>query len=104
MQNLFLEKFKVIAEFNEKFCASISPETVWQVLSAAGLNGHSAYRKLFVSAKSRKLRLLFTKPMINLKRTWIMFYLQSKENLTFLVLMVVQLYGEENMSNLVSIT
>ena len=56
---------------------------------------NSAYRKFFVSVKSSKFRLLFTKSMINSKGTGIMFYLQTKRNLTFLVLMVVQLYGEE---------
>ena len=59
------------------------------------------YIQLYVSAKSRKLKLLFTKSMINSKLIGIMFYLQSKENLTLLVLMVVQLYGEEKIINLV---
>ena len=92
---------KVTAEFNEKFSTSISTETVWRVLWLAGLNGHSAYRKFFVSVKSRKLRLLFTKSMINSKCTGIMFYLQTKGNLTFLILMVVQLYKEEKMNDFV---
>ena len=47
------------------------------------------------------LHILFTKPMINLKHNGIMSYLQIKENLTFLNLMVVPLNGEEKMSNLV---
>ena len=108
IQDLFLENFlkypclnavKVTAELNEKF--SISSDAVWGVLRAGGLNGHSAYRKFFVSVKSRKLRLLFTKSMINSKRTGVMFYLQTKGNLTFLILLVVQLYGEEKMNNLI---
>ena len=96
-----LNDVKLTAEFNEQFSTSISPETVWRVFRAHGLNGYSAYRKFFVCSKSRKLRLLFTKSIINSKCTRIMFYLQTKVNLTFLVLMIVQLWGEEKMSNLV---
>ena len=87
IKDLFLENFlkypclnavKVTAEFNENFSTSISFETVQRVLRSAGLNGHSVYRKF--CEKNRKLRLLFTKSVINLKYTGIMFYLQTKGN------------------------
>ena len=90
VQSPHLSAVKVTAKLSEKCSSSVSPETVRRVLRTAGLNGHSAHRKFFVSAKSRKLRLLFTKSMINSKHTGIMFHLQSKGNLTFLVLMVVE--------------
>ena len=96
-----LSVVKVTAEFNEKNSTSISLETVWQVLRTAGLNGHSAHRKFFVSAKSRKLQLLFTISNIYSKHTGIMSCLQKKAILTLLVLMVVLLYGEEKMSNFI---
>ena len=50
---------KVTAEFNEKFSASNSPETVRRVLRAVGLNELSAHRNFLVSGKNRKIRLSF---------------------------------------------
>ncbi|GBM32375.1 hypothetical protein AVEN_239774-1 [Araneus ventricosus] len=61
VKNPRLSALKVSAEFNEKFSTPISPETVRRVLRAAGLNGRSARRKFFVSAKNRKLMLSFAK-------------------------------------------
>ncbi|GBN52640.1 Transposable element Tc1 transposase [Araneus ventricosus] len=49
---------------------SILPETVRRVLRVAGLNGRSARRKFFVSAKNRKLRLSFAKSMLNKPETY----------------------------------
>ena len=46
---------KVATEFNEKFSTSVSPETVWWVFRAAGLNGCFAFRKFFVSVKKERL-------------------------------------------------
>ncbi|GBO37993.1 hypothetical protein AVEN_209798-1, partial [Araneus ventricosus] len=65
-----LSALKVSTEFNEKCSTSISPETVRRVLRAAGLNRRSARRKLFVSGKNRKLRLSFTKSMLNKPETY----------------------------------
>ncbi|GBM43902.1 hypothetical protein AVEN_247121-1 [Araneus ventricosus] len=61
MKNPRLSALKVSAEFNEKFSTPISPETVRRVLRAAGLNGRSARRNIFVIAKNRKLMLSFAK-------------------------------------------
>ncbi|GBN48924.1 hypothetical protein AVEN_23775-1 [Araneus ventricosus] len=61
VKNPRLSALKVSTEFNEKFSTPISPETVRRVLRAAGLNGRSARRKFFVSAKNRKLMLSFAK-------------------------------------------
>ncbi|GBL95646.1 hypothetical protein AVEN_24847-1 [Araneus ventricosus] len=61
VKNPRLSALKVSAEFNENFSTPISPETVRRVLRAAGLNGRSVSRKLFVSAKNRKLMLSFAK-------------------------------------------
>ncbi|GBM01509.1 hypothetical protein AVEN_209318-1 [Araneus ventricosus] len=61
VKNPSLSALKVSAEFNEKFSTPISHETVRRVLRAAGLNGRSARRKFFVSAKNRKLMLSFAK-------------------------------------------
>ncbi|GBM30235.1 Transposable element Tc1 transposase [Araneus ventricosus] len=47
------------------FYFSISPGTARRVLRVAGLNGRSAHRKFFVSAKNGKLRLSFSKLMFN---------------------------------------
>ncbi|GBM33312.1 hypothetical protein AVEN_101640-1 [Araneus ventricosus] len=70
VKNPRLSALKVSAEFNEKFSTSISPETVRRVLRGAGLNGRSARRKFFVSAKNRKLSLSFAKPMLNKPETY----------------------------------
>ncbi|GBL65606.1 hypothetical protein AVEN_220932-1, partial [Araneus ventricosus] len=65
-----LSALKVSTEFNEKCSTSISPETVRRLLRAAGLNERYARRKFFVSAKNRKLRLSFTKSMLNKPETY----------------------------------
>ncbi|GBN89837.1 hypothetical protein AVEN_113313-1 [Araneus ventricosus] len=70
VKNPRLSALKVSAEFNENFSTPISPETVRRVLRAAGLNGCSACRKFFVSAKNRKLMLSFTKSMLNKPKTY----------------------------------
>ncbi|GBL95587.1 Transposable element Tc1 transposase [Araneus ventricosus] len=85
LKNACLSALKVSAEFNEKFSTSISPETVRQILRAAGLNGRSARRIFFfVSAKSRKLRLSFAKSMLNkLETHWnnVLFADENKFNI-----------------------
>ena len=42
---------KVTMGFNKKFSTSFSSETVWGILRAAGLNGHSVCRNLLVQKK-----------------------------------------------------
>ncbi|GBO16793.1 Transposable element Tc1 transposase [Araneus ventricosus] len=70
VKNPRLIALKVFAEFSEKFSTSISSETVRLVLRAAGLNGRSASRKCFVSARNRKLRLSYAKSMLNKPETY----------------------------------
>ena len=65
LRDLLLENFwnihiwvlavKVTTEFIEKFSISISPETVWEVLIAAGLNERSAHRKFLLALKTKSL-------------------------------------------------
>ena len=79
-----LSAIKVSAEFHEKFSTSFSSETFRRVLREAGLHGCSARKKNFVSAKNRKLRLSFTKLMINKpKKYWnnVLFADESKFNI-----------------------
>ncbi|GBN19544.1 Transposable element Tc1 transposase [Araneus ventricosus] len=84
VKNPHLSALKVSAEFNEKFSTSISHETVRRVLRTAGLNGRSACRKFFVSAKNRKLRLSFAKSMLNKPEAYwnnVLFVDESKFNI-----------------------
>ncbi|GBN34002.1 hypothetical protein AVEN_143999-1 [Araneus ventricosus] len=70
VKNPCLSALKVSTEFYEKCSTSISPEIVLRLLRAAGLNERYARRKFFVSAKNRKLRLSFTKSMLNKPETY----------------------------------
>jgi len=75
---------KVSAEFNAKFSTLISPEAVRRVLREAGLHGRSARKNFFVTEKNRKLRLSFTKSMINTLETYwnnVLFADESKFNI-----------------------
>ncbi|GBM49212.1 hypothetical protein AVEN_65742-1 [Araneus ventricosus] len=84
VKNPRLSALKVSTEFNEKFSTPISPETDRRVLREAGLNGRSARRKFFVSAKNRKLMFPFAKSMLNKsKRYWnnVLFADESKYNI-----------------------
>ncbi|GBM82504.1 hypothetical protein AVEN_15506-1 [Araneus ventricosus] len=84
VKNPRLSALKVSAEFNENFSTPISPETVRRVLRAAGLNGRSARRKFFVSAKNRKLMFSFAKSMLNKPEAYwnnVLFADKSKYNI-----------------------
>ncbi|GBO38029.1 hypothetical protein AVEN_145016-1 [Araneus ventricosus] len=70
VKNPRVSALKVSAEFNEKCSTPISPETVRRVIRAAGLNGRSARRNFFVSAKNRKLMLSFAKSMLSKPETY----------------------------------
>ena len=61
---------KVTAEFYEQFSISVSPEIVRRAFRAVILNGRSVSRKVSVSAKNIKFRLLFAKSMINKLETY----------------------------------
>ena len=83
-KNPRLSAVKVSAEFNEKISISISPETVRRVLREAGLHRCSARKKIFDSAKNRKLRLSFAKSIKNKSEThWndVLFANENKFNI-----------------------
>ena len=70
VKNPRLSAAKASADFNEKFPTSISLETVRRFLREDGLHGRSVNKKIFVSAKNRKLRVSFAKSMINKPKTY----------------------------------
>ena len=46
---------KVTGDFNEILSTSVSPETVWRIVRAAELNGHSIHRNFFVRKRKKLL-------------------------------------------------